>query len=341
MFEYFNTVKGIESVLSNLNRLRDLITVRQNAYKKKKQKLNEFVIYGRLLLSNTGGVHFISEITNDVSHEDITDEVRKQLPPVVSMTTFKKHLKAIAKKYSFHHIIKTHLPNVNTVCPFCHKGWTLNTVDNFVTEGINIPAQDLKNQVGHRIVHLIASDLAAVTMFVELSEEKINDILIHHLQIETNDLWSISRDRETRKIKNYFRMHLYHSECYRQYSANLTYQKIVKALTKANIDIIGSIRVKNEYGSEEWTGPWYIFDTNYGLIKIGYRKKVINLDFQLITKDYLPDGKRDNVTHGPGYIHAWGVLKLTEYLKDFVTFMQKDNNLIKYNQLRELTMKPN
>jgi hypothetical protein len=57
--------------------------------------------------------------------------------------------------------------------------------------------------------------------------------------------------------------------------ASLTF--IADALSAAGLVIYGSIRIPNEYGSLRYNGPWFAFDTNQGLFKVGWRKRVINM----------------------------------------------------------------
>lgn len=62
--------------------------------------------------------------------------------------------------------------------------------------------------------------------------------------------------------------------------------------------------------------PWFLFRTKYGLIKIGWRKRVIDIDWSdttLRAKDILPEDDRW-VTSWDCGVHAWGYGKCVEYL---------------------------
>lgn len=64
------------------------------------------------------------------------------------------------------------------------------------------------------------------------------------------------------------------------------------------------------------TSPWFIVTTAKGKIKIGWRKRVINIDWKdsLIKEDakvLFPD---EDVTRWETGIHAWGYEKAKEYL---------------------------
>jgi hypothetical protein len=62
--------------------------------------------------------------------------------------------------------------------------------------------------------------------------------------------------------------------------------------------------------------PWFIITTPIGHIQIGWRKRVINIDWtrtlqKKIGIDLFP---KEDVTKGEHYIHAWGYEKAKEYL---------------------------
>ena len=64
---------------------------------------------------------------------------------------------------------------------------------------------------------------------------------------------------------------------------------------------------------------WYLFQTAYGLIKIGWRKRVINIDWSdtgvkaIVTED--------NVTKELTFVHAYSDLKAIEYLRNLKSFL--------------------
>lgn len=101
----------------------------------------------------------------------------------------------------------------------------------------------------------------------------------------------------------------------REDAKNLFYQMFVKA----GFTPIFMQEIPNEYWGNAyyaWRYPWFIVTTTIGHIKIGSRKRVINIDWKdSIVKIKGTELSSDDVTRGDTYIHAWSDEKAVEYLK--------------------------
>jgi hypothetical protein len=76
-------------------------------------------------------------------------------------------------------------------------------------------------------------------------------------------------------------------------------------------------QIPNEYGP--YGAPWLVVTTNIGRIKLGWRKRVINIDWsQTIVKTEAEElFKEEEVTKGYSgefYVHAWGYEKAKKYI---------------------------
>jgi hypothetical protein len=62
--------------------------------------------------------------------------------------------------------------------------------------------------------------------------------------------------------------------------------------------------------------PWWLFLTDRGLIMIGWRKRVINIDWSATPIRKIVTG--DNVTKSTDMVHAYSEEKALEYLKELL-----------------------
>jgi hypothetical protein len=89
------------------------------------------------------------------------------------------------------------------------------------------------------------------------------------------------------------------------------------------IEILSFHKLHNEYytdprNEEElrhaFDNPWWLVETPYGLIKIGYRKRVTEVNWER-TK-LRRKVTEDDVTSEKSYVHAWTEDKLLTYLRE-------------------------
>jgi len=67
--------------------------------------------------------------------------------------------------------------------------------------------------------------------------------------------------------------------------------------------------------------PWFIITTSIGRFKIGWRKRVINIDWNKTvgTKEAKEIFPNEDVTKGIKYIHAWSIEKAREYVSTIIS----------------------
>lgn len=92
----------------------------------------------------------------------------------------------------------------------------------------------------------------------------------------------------------------------------------------ADIEILNIWEIKNQYCGEECCKhkPWWLVQTKYGMITIGWRKRVISIEWKFINalqlngKEVQP--KEDSwVTSWENGVHAYGYAKTVEYMTNF------------------------
>ncbi len=95
--------------------------------------------------------------------------------------------------------------------------------------------------------------------------------------------------------------------------------ELTELFKSAGFNTIHVKTIDNQYCKDAccYKYPWIIVATKKGSIKLGWRKRVMNLDWS--ESDIKAIGtelfKDENTTTGEHYIHCWGKDKAIEYLK--------------------------
>lgn len=113
--------------------------------------------------------------------------------------------------------------------------------------------------------------------------------------------------------------HAWHTRC-REYAVHEEVRaEFQNAFTNAGLPA-NLAAVPNQYGSDRYNGPWFLASTHLGTFQVGWRKRVIDLDWSRIEKvrDVVESAALftdQNVTKSSTNIHCWGYDVLTTYLK--------------------------
>ena len=104
--------------------------------------------------------------------------------------------------------------------------------------------------------------------------------------------------------------------------------KFKKAFKSADLTPLYIKELPNEYCSNPccYHLPWFIIGSEVGHIKVGWRKRVIEVEYKdsYITANASELFKEEDTTTGDTFIHAWGYKKLVEYLKTLKKSVYKD-----------------
>ena len=105
-------------------------------------------------------------------------------------------------------------------------------------------------------------------------------------------------------------------------------EELVKAIfLLAGIDVEKFYKIENKYDKDpDW--PWWLAKTYWGLIEIGWRKRVISIDWSDTDLRIKKDAIRAYEFHmlpltthqtdqGDTYIHAWNYGNAINYLAEF------------------------
>lgn len=85
----------------------------------------------------------------------------------------------------------------------------------------------------------------------------------------------------------------------------------------AGFEVKSIHELPNDYWPEAYTdlrkaNPWWLIETQFGLIEIGWRKRVISIHWS--STAMRVEVTTDNVTKDADMVHAWGYPKALEYL---------------------------
>jgi len=61
--------------------------------------------------------------------------------------------------------------------------------------------------------------------------------------------------------------------------------------------------------------PWFMVETDKGRIQVGWRKRVMEIDWSRTQIDIQGKDVDDSVTHGPSFVHCWTDEKAVEALR--------------------------
>jgi hypothetical protein len=338
--QWYDTKQGIAESLASLPAFLELISERHKAGYERGERMNEFYILGWYNLDTCGNCCKAMGF--------IPKKAFPNIPDVLNREEFWAFLKANAKDESQLRIsfsYSSDLPRANTVCASCGKGWTIENCHDIIhwesTEVI-----PLTGFVG-KTLHAVKQHYYQLSNAVYLAQPEL-DIRNDRFIDLSPEYPNPKNDYERRAVKNergwasekegiadgyviqpgdeiFFNVwKYYHRNCNKKNLAREHKKDFMKAFGKAGFQTILMTEVKNEYCSCERCAPWFLVHTELGTFKIGWRKRVINLDWSLVEKtlqerygcktNLLALFTDEEVTKDTNFIHAWGLEKAEEYL---------------------------
>lgn len=110
-----------------------------------------------------------------------------------------------------------------------------------------------------------------------------------------------------------------HRACQRLHLAQQSYEDLGRIVKRSEISVCSKRLIPNEYHPDDlYFPPWMLVETPYGRIRLGWRKRVINLDWgesTLKTLNVAEIFADEDVTKLESGIHAWSEDKAVEYLR--------------------------
>jgi hypothetical protein len=95
-----------------------------------------------------------------------------------------------------------------------------------------------------------------------------------------------------------------------------THDDVVSLVTLSGFQVLRTWKLQNGYWgnlpeSNEHS-PWWLVKTESGLIQVGWRKRVLEIDWSDTGIRFVVT--EDDVTKSDSMVHAWSIAKAVEYL---------------------------
>ena len=356
--------KSIEKYLTNLSDFLDLLDLRSDLHHKNGFTLGDFyVLNGKYHLDQFGQIGKVLDgMTQMSKFFDIPllmsdyemHEIRK---------AYNKKINAVTREetegLSWDEIDKLHenrpyelgisislgnssIPEKNTICPYCEKGWDINNIDDCIktrSEWKDFPIKemglyemlyDFKGQPISKfwdfiqmrtdaIYHQITDNGSSVNnpKWIDDTPDpkyptcKMNEGGFYKGKIDENYILQ-DGDHVNFLVSKYF-----HKDCNKKNLKETETEKFKECFENAGFKKIKLLPIPNEYCQCDICTDWFNVVTKFGVIKIGWRKHVINIDWSDCYSDEADGTKifqEEDVTKDKNYIHAWSWEKCTEYL---------------------------
>ncbi len=307
---WYDTKKGVAESIKTLSGLLHLLHERWRAGYVREESLNEFHILGLYYLDSCGNCGVSIPLKKKY----------KEMPDVLTQVEFDEFLtKHSIKPVSF--LYEQTIPSEHVRCPVCNECWTLATIDDVV---------QYHKYDDFSITEFAGQTLREVCDFYGMKEDKMYSIGTEpFLQNEMGwvgkkegitDEYVVGKgDILTLSVKTFF-----HFECNRK-NLETQYSSAFEELFKnAGFSTIGLQSIANQYSNHYMYGPWFKVTTEIGIFTIGWRKRVININWSELNEKV--DSIKalfvnEDVTKDDFYIHAWDYEKAAEYLSAIRTHL--------------------
>jgi hypothetical protein len=333
----FDTKQGISAALSSLSDFHEVLRKRRDA-RERDVRLNEHVVLGRFRLDTFGQVWFPNKVAADL--------IASSIPSVVSSKEYTTLLERAARESGVEYCESWGMGGSNIIapagvsCAVCGREWSIQDCHDCVYESecVTVPVEEF---IGKPVAELCAhlAERRDVEYFPDMNHGLRNDRFID-LSKETfggsshfpkNELgWVALKDVggdqyviQSGDDISIERLRYYHRACKAGVLRETVESRFRGVFHDAGFAWAHLTETENEYGSAEYRGPWYHVHTSIGWFRIGWRKRVIEIDWGRIDADLAHLFVDEEVTKGFSYIHAWGYGKAAEYIKRIHSELQQ------------------
>lgn len=332
----YDSEEGIPRLLKYYPHFHAVLAERRAA-RSRGETLNEFVVLGAFVLDRCGQLGKLDWGTIKLLRA-------ASVPPCMSMGAFNSHL--TPDHYPSVTLSPVYLPPVNVTCPVCGKYYGTDDCHDVAVweEDTDIPLADFVGRQLWEVRYSLANKHDA-NYSIHPSLVIRNDRFIDtrpkpyfgdgKSPINPNgwigkehgiDDWYVIQPGDETSCR---RTTYFHHECFRSWMTEKSREEFKTIFRSVGIVPEGILQaVPNEYGSFEYRGAWFVADTPYGKLRIGWRKRVIEIvllgDWPINCAALFAD---ENVTTSKQLVHAWGSEKASEYLNRIVHAMLEQSTV--------------
>ena len=330
---WYDNKYSIKAHLNSLARFLLLVRTRHIAGYKREERMNEFCVMGRFWLDTCGNCSRIQDINPKEKVPDILD--------VLTREEFWELIKERVGKDT--HVTFVHgdgLPSSpNITCPVCGKGWTIQNCHDTVvcsdsdvfplTEFVGRTLGDVKHhyaQLTNAVYGICLERPLRNDLFIDNSPKYPNPKSDWEKGAKKNERgWVSATEGITDDFmigegdEGFFNIWtFYHGVCNRKHLTETEEQQFRKIFEDAGFEDIRMNQTPNQYCRCHRCAPWFNVNSTLGTILIGWRKRVINIEWNGLFEGKAPDlshlFKEEDVTKWETGIHAWGWEAAQEYL---------------------------
>lgn len=295
---WYDTQKGVRSSLGSLDSFNKLLDERRKAGYKRNERLNDFYVLG--------DKYFLDACGN-----------------------------AWKKSGENQYAIESDIPTAKLRCKRCGEGWNMGNIedtvvweDTQVTPLTGFVGKTLGNFKKHLkgltdgIYSMQSETLIRNDAYIDLSprypgsEDKWEKGLVKNERGWVGEREGITNEHVIQKGDEAFvyQWTYYHHKCNRAENKEISKKRFLEVFEKAGFKGAKLRAIKNQYCGCDHCAPWWVAKTDAGQITIGWRKRVININYDKTLAGDRNLFLKEQVTHDVGMVHAYGWDKAIEYL---------------------------
>lgn len=327
----YDTAEGIRIFMASLEGFHALIAARHAAGYERREDLTEFYVGGRWGFDRAGN---LGTVTMRGDHgEQPLKELFPDIPGIITFTEFRQMLvdtgrgdDGVALTFSD----QSWPPPPGMACTVCGATWSIENAHDVYTK-YSSQVESLELFVGRPLSAFMESlkERSGATYSMgsdkPVRNDRYVDLSLHptlrgaHV---VNDLgWvgasaGIGPDYVIRDgDEGFVHVRTYqHSACHAATLATRMEAMFDSAFQMAGYGWAQFTPIPNQYGSGDYLGPWFEVRTGLGVITIGWRRRVIQIDWSQTGRD-LEHLFEEAGTKAAHFVHAYGYPEASGYLE--------------------------